>query len=80
MQVQFKINLGSADAERLGVDFKKCTKGAKVDVSRDAAELLAKRGIVEVLEKKIAAVAKASEVTAPAPEPIVTPKHNKGDK
>lgn len=45
MKVQFTRNLGSRDANNLGLDSTKCTDGSTVDVSDDAAQWLADRGI-----------------------------------
>lgn len=51
MQVTFRTNLGRIDADRLGIKhWDKCLKGAKVNVSDEAAEVLAKHKIVEPLE------------------------------
>ena len=47
MRLRFKDNLGSRDAERFGVDFLKCTRGATGDFDDKTAEALVKFGIAE---------------------------------
>jgi len=73
MQVRFLGNLGSDDARavntacRCSIDPKKCVVGAVVDIPDDAAAMLAKK--YEALFEpagKVKAVAKESEITAPA--------------
>lgn len=49
MLVRFKVNLGSLDAEPLGLDFHKCQEGMEVECSdKSAAWLLAKNIAEEV--------------------------------
>jgi hypothetical protein len=45
MKVQFKTNLGSTDAEQLGLSFLDCLGGAVVDVSQQAGDELCRRGM-----------------------------------
>lgn len=56
MHVQFRTNLGSIDAKKLGLDFAKCTDGSTVETSAPVGEALVKSGI-------------AVDVTPAAPEP-----------
>lgn len=50
MLVQFKDNLGSHDAEPLGLDFKKCTKGARLEVRDEIGERLVRRKFAVLVE------------------------------
>jgi hypothetical protein len=45
MQIVFKMNLGSRDAESKGLDFAKCTKGSELHVSDDVGAWLVSRGV-----------------------------------
>lgn len=70
MKVRFRTNLGSIDAGRIGVDYKRCTYRAEVDVSDDAGKWLVANGIADSLEKPvIVAVGKPAEIQA-VPEPL----------
>lgn len=53
MQVRFKVNLGSRDAERLGLDFDNCLAGTTREVQDKAGEWLIVHGIAEQLESKL---------------------------
>lgn len=67
MQVQFKTNLGSVHAEKIGVDHKQCTCDAVLEVSDDVGAKLCELGVAVALpEKKTAA--KPSPVPAPIPD------------
>lgn len=55
MHVKFNTNLGSVDAERLGLDFQSCLAGSSVDVPPDAAALLIDRGIAAPVVKAVPA-------------------------
>lgn len=60
MRVSFKVNLGSQDAAKIGVDFQQCTVGNEVDCDLGAGKWLVANGI-------------ATEVVIPAPpapEPV----------
>jgi hypothetical protein len=46
MQVVFKTNLGTIDAKKFGLDYKKCQKAMTVDVSADLAAELKERNLV----------------------------------
>lgn len=65
MRVLFKVNLGSMDAEKAGVDFKQCTAGAAIDCNDAAGKWLVANGI-------------ATEVNVPKPpeppRPVVIPE------
>lgn len=45
MRVQFMCNLGSRDAEPLGLDHRECTYEAVVDVPDDSAKWLLEHGV-----------------------------------
>lgn len=63
MIVKFRTNLGSRDANQLGLDHTSCQVGCDVDVKDPIAELLIARGIAEVLPKgKAKAVAPAKKI------------------
>lgn len=45
MKVNFKVNLGSRDAERFGLDFGKCQRGMSLEVADHVGEWLIGKGI-----------------------------------
>ncbi len=55
MLVVFKVNLGSNDAQTIGVDFKECTAGSQVECEDSAGKWLVANGI-------------AADVTVPKPQ------------
>lgn len=68
MKVTFRVNLGSTDATRLGIDnFAECLAGAEVAVPESVAKALEKAGIIEPLPPPKPA-AKPVEVRA---DPVV---------
>lgn len=63
MLVRFSQNLGSRDAEALGLDYRKCQTGMEVECQdRAAARLLEKRLAVEV--KVVKAVSPPPSIAA----------------
>lgn len=56
MLIRFKDNLGSRDAQSLGVDFRECTKGAEIDVPDDQAKRIVDGGFAVVVEPAASAV------------------------
>lgn len=65
MRVQFKVNLGSNDAERHALDFRSCLAGAELDVSEKAASWLISKGIATaVVPAEIRGVPSAHEIMA----------------
>ena len=64
MKVRFKCNLGSRDAAGLELDHAKCAAGEELEVSKASAEILAKRGIAEIVSEspKIKAVPKPAPI------------------
>lgn len=62
MRLKFKTNLGSKDAELVGVDFTKCQKGMELEVSDKAGEWLIKNGIAAEVAKQIRGVAPEPEL------------------
>ena len=92
MHVVFRQNLGITDANKFGLDHKKCQIGMDVDVSKEAAEALLASGaavdakkadedelIVSWREEKAKQEAAKPTVKAPAkPAEIIAPaKHDK---
>lgn len=47
MKARFRVNLGSMDASKYGLDFRKCTAGAEVEIGEVAYSALGKAGVVE---------------------------------
>jgi hypothetical protein len=73
MNVRFRTNLGSMDAQAVNhkygadVDFKECVVGAVVNVTEAAAKELCDRGIAELVEPtKVKGEATKPSITAPA--------------
>ena len=63
MKVLFSTNVGSLDAEAIGLDFKRCCEGMTLDVSdTQAATLLRRKFAVEV---EIKAAPKPPESSEP---------------
>jgi hypothetical protein len=53
IKVRFRVNLGSADATRLGIaDFRECVLGAEVLIHETAAKALEAAGVIEPLPAK----------------------------
>lgn len=73
MLVKFKVNLGSLDAERQRLDFRKCVKGAEVECSDDAAAWLVAKGIATA----VVAVAKPAAIQAVPPARFETKNKHK---
>lgn len=81
MLVRFRVNLGSRDAESLGVDFRKCSAGMTCDVPDAAAQWLVKRRIAEPVT--VRGVAKPAEISQSKPAPLaakVKPSEKTNDK
>jgi hypothetical protein len=80
MLVCFKVNLGSNDAQPLGLDYKSCGAGMKLEVSDKAGQLLVSKGIAS--EVAIEAVAMPAEIkgvpheTKPTPMAARQKSHN----
>lgn len=72
-KVRFRTNLGSIDAAKFGLDFRKCTIDAEAEVGETAAEALSKSGVVELLT-----TGKPAEMRAvPAADSVVDTKTKK---
>lgn len=68
MRVCFKVNLGSQDAAKLGLDFKACLVGCEVECSDGSGQWLVAHGI-------------ANDVTPPKPkEPEPVFAESQGEK
>lgn len=84
MRIRFKVNLGSHDAEPLGLAFGQCQQGAEIEVETEAGEWLISRGIAERLEAKPRQVVGVSqrpaiaESQAPAIQPATSPGSKSG--
>jgi hypothetical protein len=87
MLVKFTTNVGSNDANPLGLDFKKCTEGALLEVRDETAERLLRRKFAVQVEnvkgvsaKPAIADAKPAEIQAteetPKPKRATTNKEN----
>ncbi len=50
MKVVFRTNVGSVDANALGLDHKKCLAGKSLDVEKDAGDKLIKSGLAVASE------------------------------
>lgn len=74
MKVLFRVNLGSRDAEHLGIDFRDCTCGAEVDLPDSVAEILVGRGIAESREKKATRKKASDKVEVKTVPPVVDTK------
>ena len=61
IKVCFRVNLGSMDADRLDLDFRKCTAGAVVSIPETVAKVLESAGIIEPV---------AWPAPQPKPEPV----------
>ena len=64
MKVKLLTNLGTRDADRLGLDVKKCQAGAEVDVKGDALAVLKGNGWCEIVES-VKAVASKAKIAKP---------------
>lgn len=75
MQVRFKVNLGSNDANRLGLKFSECTAGQECTVPDETGDRLVKSGIaLQVAEKapeKIKAIPAVASISKAAEPEIV---------
>ena len=76
MLVRFRVNLGMSDAKTCGLDWQQCKRGDEVEAS-DGRTIQTKSGLASPAEwllsrkfaepaAKVKAVAKQSEITAPA--------------
>jgi hypothetical protein len=80
MIVAFKFNLGSNDAEPLGLDFKRCTKGSEQNVSDSVGKLLVSKGLASEIVQPVRgvpdapAIAEASQPTIKAEPVVAKPK------
>ncbi len=59
MKVQFRSNLGQADAKSFGLDYKECTYEAEVDVAEDVGKTLIEKGFADAVTLKAPAKAPA---------------------
>lgn len=66
MIVLFRVNLGSNDAKRLGLDHTKCQIGMECEVSDKTAEVLVNRGIA----MPVIAEAKPPAIAESKPSPL----------
>ena len=67
MKVRFITNLGSIDADKLGLDFHKCKVDDVLEVDNVVGDTLVKSGVAEVpTPEQLKAIAKEAAVTAPA--------------
>jgi hypothetical protein len=73
MFVCFKVNLGSVDASRLKLDFRKCMTGMETECSDDAGNWLVKKGIAA----EVVAIAKPAAIQAVPPERVDNKTKNK---
>ena len=79
MRVKFNTNLGSTDAEKLELDFKRCLQGCEIECGDKAVAWLVARGIATDISPPAKAKpepqAKAESIpeTKPALEPIPEP-------
>jgi hypothetical protein len=91
MRVKFKMNLGSIDADKLGLDYRECQCGMTCEVCEEVGEKLVSGNIARpvvsddikaVPDKPAIAEAKAPEITsesikqAEQPRAIQQPKSN----
>lgn len=86
MLVRFKVNLGSGDASRLGLDFQKCKTGMELNCGNDVGGwLVAKKLATEVRQPEAIGAAKAPtiadakpvEMKAVQPEPLAAKAFDK---
>lgn len=71
MRMRFRVNLGSVDAAKLGLDYTKCSRDSEVDVSNEkAVAFLTERGIAEPVSKG----GKRDELRAVPPESDIKAK------
>jgi hypothetical protein len=80
MQVRFKVNLGSQDAEPLGLDFQQCQAGATLEVADEAGEWLIGHGIAEYQKSKSVVGAPQRPAIAEAESPSIQAATNPGGK
>lgn len=52
MKIKMRVNLGSADAAKMKLDYKECTEGNVVDVNDGVAERLVALGLAEFDSQK----------------------------
>lgn len=62
MHVRFRVNLGSRDAERHGLDFRLCEQGMMCNVPEKAGQWLVGRGIAHEVPAEIRAVPAMPEI------------------
>ena len=76
MKVRFRTNLGTRDANRLGLDSEKCTVGSEVAVSESVAEVVVREGLAEKLaeKKSVKAVPPKAVVSKPKTPEIGKPE------
>jgi len=70
MIVAFKFNLGSNDAEPLGLDFKRCTKGSELTVNDSVGKLLVSKGLASEIVQPVRGVSDAPAI-AEASQPTI---------
>lgn len=71
MLVLFNVNLGSMDAAKIGVDFKRCTLGTKLEVEANAGKWLVGNGIATDVSPTVPLGVKVEAIPEPPnPEPI----------
>lgn len=71
MKVKFRTNLGTRDAEALGLKACECQDGCECDVKESVAAILCERGIAEAIEEKRCRPQKVEAVPA---EPAIAEK------
>ena len=82
MRVCFKVNLGSNDAQPLGLDYRSCGEGMKLDVSDKTGNWLVSKGLAS--EVAIEAVAMPAEIQGvpveQKPSPVAAKKSTHSHK
>ena len=62
MRVQCKVNLGSRDADRIGVDFRQFQAGAEVEVTDSIGRVLVSSGIAVEMPTQVRGVSDAPSI------------------
>lgn len=70
MHLRFRVNLGSRDAERHGLDFRLCGQGMVCNVPEKAGQWLVSKGIAHEVPAEIRAVPAMPEIGR-TDEPVV---------
>jgi len=72
MLVRFRVNLGSHDARRHGLDFSRCCKGVECDVADRSGQWLVSRGIAVEVPKVVKGIPDQPSLVAAESELINT--------